>query len=63
MEIEITYLISKKKGWKTFIKKVNEIQLEKWYNNNLPEYVKNAACEKANNNVPYRWKIVPSEKE
>lgn len=61
MEIEITYLISKKKGWKTFTHKVNEMQLQKWYNNNLPEYVKNTACEKANNTVPSKWKIISSE--
>ena len=58
MEIEITYLISKKRGFKTFLHIVNEIKLKNWFNNNLPEYVKDITYEKANNNVPYRWKII-----
>jgi|694.fasta_scaffold139279_2 hypothetical protein len=58
MIIEVTYLISKKKGYKTFTHQVNEVQLKNWFKNNLSEYVKDITFEKANNNVPYKWKIL-----
>ena len=58
MEIEITYLISKKRGYKTFKHVVNDVHLEKRYNNSIVEYVSDIVQEYANGIVSYKWKIL-----
>lgn len=58
MEIEITYFVNKNKGWKTFNHNIDEGILKNWYCEDVMEYIRDIVSEKANDNVPYKWKII-----